>query len=207
MINFNSKINRQGQVQKICIPNRRDVVVAKPKTNIQTNDVTKINRIDEHSIKVANYGSAADVGCSPAPMQTKSETSVTNIDHAGELSNITSTVTRLSPRLEMRLALNNDIMGDEDLISFDPGPTNLSAILRHDLSSYHRFTGRDLISRSASRIVPKEAHISFSQQKNSKMDTPIPNRKKTIQNTWNSSAYVVASMLYFIALQSSFCSY
>lgn len=34
----------------------------------------------------------------------------------------------LSPRLEMRLALNQDIMGDEDLISYDPGP-DLTTIL------------------------------------------------------------------------------
>lgn len=34
----------------------------------------------------------------------------------------------LSPRLEMRLALNHDIMGDEDLISYDPGP-DLTTIL------------------------------------------------------------------------------
>lgn len=96
-----------------------------------------------------------------------------------------------SPRLEMRLALNHDILDDEDLIGFDPGPKNLAAILGRDLSSYHRFTGRDLISRSASRIVPKEAAlISYSQQKNSKMDTPIPNRKKPNPNTWNNSVSV-----------------
>lgn len=93
----------------------------------------------------------------------------------------------LSPRLEMRLALNNDIMGDEDLICYGPGP-DLAAILGHDLSTYHRFTGRDLISRSASRVQPKEACISFSQQKNSKMDTPTPNRKKPSPSTWNNSA-------------------
>lgn len=34
----------------------------------------------------------------------------------------------LSPRLEMRLALNHDILGDEDLISYDPGP-DLTTIL------------------------------------------------------------------------------
>lgn len=34
----------------------------------------------------------------------------------------------LSPRLEMRLALNHDILGDEDLICYDPGP-DLTTIL------------------------------------------------------------------------------
>lgn len=34
----------------------------------------------------------------------------------------------LSPRLEMRLALNHDILGDEDLICYDPGP-DLTRIL------------------------------------------------------------------------------
>lgn len=34
----------------------------------------------------------------------------------------------LSPRLEMRLALNHDILGDEDLICYEPGP-DLTTIL------------------------------------------------------------------------------
>ncbi|XP_058978521.1 mucin-5AC-like [Musca domestica] len=83
----------------------------------------------------------------------------------------------LSPRLEMRLALNQDIMGDEDLISYDPGP-DLTTILVHDLSTFHRLTGRDLLNRSAmNRVQPKEAVISYSQQRNSKMDTPTVNRR------------------------------
>lgn len=98
-----------------------------------------------------------------------------------------SVVVGMSPRLEMRLALNNDIMGDEDLICYDPGP-DLASILGHDLSTFHRFTGRDLISRTASRVQPKEACISFSQQRNSKMDTPTPSRRKPSPSTWNSSA-------------------
>lgn len=105
--------------------------------------------------------------------------------------------TRLSPRLEMRLALNRSILGDEDLINFEPGPPNLEAILGRDLSSYpHRFTGRDLMSRTVNhrRVAPKEANISFCTQKNSKMDTPTPNRKKTSlnPNTWNNSACATA---------------
>lgn len=101
------------------------------------------------------------------------------------------TAIRLSPRLEMRLALNHDILGDEDLISFEPGPANLEAILGRDLSLYHRFTGKDLINRTPinhHRIAPKETNISFCTQKNSKMDTPTPNRRKSNLNTWNSSA-------------------
>ncbi|XP_017095049.2 platelet binding protein GspB isoform X2 [Drosophila bipectinata] len=83
----------------------------------------------------------------------------------------------LSPRLEMRLALNHDILGDEDLICYEPGP-DLTTILGHDLSTFHRLTGRDLLSRSATnRVQPKEAVISFSQQRNSKMDTPTVNRR------------------------------
>lgn len=106
------------------------------------------------------------------------------------------TAIRLSPRLEMRLALNHDILGDEDLISFEPGP-NLEAILGRDLSSYHRITGRDLMSRTTNhhRIAPKEANISFCTQKNSKMDTPIPNRKKSNPNTWNNSACAAAGKI------------
>ncbi|EDX16433.1 GD24611 [Drosophila simulans] len=48
----------------------------------------------------------------------------------------------------------------------------------HDLSTFHRLTGRDLLSRSATnRVQPKEAVISYSQQRNSKMDTPTVNRR------------------------------
>lgn len=132
------------------------------------------------------------------------------IDRVVESSNVTTTkigqetpttptvyqtAIRLSPRLEMRLALNHDILGDEDLISFEPGPANLDAILGRDLLSYRRFTGKDLITRTPNhhRIAPKEANISFlTQQKNSKMDTPTPNRKKTNPNTWNNSGCAVA---------------
>lgn len=49
---------------------------------------------------------------------------------------------------------------------------------RHDLSTFQRRTGRDLLNRSATnRVQPKEAVISFSQQRNSKMDTPTVNRR------------------------------
>lgn len=102
---------------------------------------------------------------------------------------------RLSPRLEMRLALNNDILGDEDLIGYAPGP-DYATILGQDLSAFHRLTGREILSRTGShRIVPKEAQIiSLSQQRNSKIDTPTPNRKKTNLNTWSSSASVVVDV-------------
>jgi hypothetical protein len=36
--------------------------------------------------------------------------------------------------IEMRLAMNNDIMGDEDLLNYQ----NLTSILGRDLSLYHR---------------------------------------------------------------------
>lgn len=153
-----------------------------------------------------SYGNAADTCCTPVPIPGEAKKSVENIDPVAEPSTVpvaevvtpplavpperSPVVVGLSPRLEMRLALNNDIMGDEDLICYAPGP-DLATILGHDLSTFHRFTGRDLISRSASRVQPKEAYISFSQQKNSKMDTPTPNRKKPSPNTWSNSASVV----------------
>lgn len=58
----------------------------------------------------------------------------------------------LSPKLEMRLALNHDILGDEDLISYNPGP-DLTTILGQDLSTYHRMSGKDIImNRIISRV-------------------------------------------------------
>lgn len=174
--------------------------------------------------RATNYGNNADEYFSRAPIShqptpstpqkavdvRKRTTFVDIIDHVVESSNATATrigfeipptatvyqtEIRLTPRLEMRLALNHDILGDEDLISFEPGPANLEAILGRDLSSYHRFTGKDLINRTPNhhRVAPEEAHISFlTQQKNSKMDTPTPNRKKPNSDTWNSSAYATA---------------
>lgn len=147
-----------------------------------TNQTTEPITIIEQPEK--NYGNDADICSTPVQIPGEVENFVENIVHVVEPLNVP--IAGLSPRLEMRLALNNDIMGDEDLICYDPGP-DLATILGRDLSTYHRFTGRDLISRSASRIVPKEALISYCQQKNSKMDTPTPNRKKSNQNTWNNS--------------------
>lgn len=60
---------------------------------------------------------------------------------------------------------------------------------RHDLSTFQRRTGRDLLNRSATnRVQPKEAVISFSQQRNSKMDTPTVNRRPRpqINSSYNS---------------------
>lgn len=105
----------------------------------------------------------------------------------------------LSPRLEMRLAMNRDILYDEDLMNYEPGP-DLTTILGHDLSSYRRMTGKDIIMN---RIVPSSSrtcsprHQQLQQQNggmintsavyqnNSKMDTPIPNRKRLKLPTWN----------------------
>lgn len=137
---------------------------------------------------------------------------------------------RLSPRLEMRLALNHNIMGDEDLMMYEPGP-NLTSILGRDLSTYHRVSGKDIImnrimsrkdgngssinnlntttiSTSTTTITASTNHNnlqthelnsnnlngksdplnSFYQQNNSKMDTPILNRKLS-QRTWSSSGF------------------
>uniref|UniRef100_A0A1B0A1A7 DH domain-containing protein n=1 Tax=Glossina pallidipes TaxID=7398 RepID=A0A1B0A1A7_GLOPL len=119
----------------------------------------------------------------PKPRQTKQPTQATDISNRGDERTTKSPCalagvgSGLSPRLEMRLALNHDILGDEDLICYDPGP-DLTTILGHDLSTFHRLTGRDLLNRSATnRVQPKEAVISYSQQRNSKMDTPTVNRR------------------------------
>lgn len=109
-----------------------------------------------------------------------------------------------TPRsLEMRLAMNNDIMGDEDLMSYAPGP-DLTSILGRDLSSYHRVNGRDIImnqvmnrkdnnSNPSSRLHNQNDNrndplSSYCQQNNSKMDTPILNRR--LPRTWSSSGFV-----------------
>lgn len=98
----------------------------------------------------------------------------------------------LSPRLEMRLAMNRDILYDEDLMNYEPGP-DLTTILGHDLSSYRRITGKDIIMN---RIVSSSSHTNSphhqnggmntlsAQQNNSKMDTPILNRKNLKLPTW-----------------------
>lgn len=118
---------------------------------------------------------------------------------------------RLSPRLEMRLALNHDIMGDEDLINYE-GPS-LTSILGRDLSSYHRITGKDIIMNrimnrkdvinnthcSNKHLEEQEGNKSdlkfSSQQNNSKMDTPILNRKAN-QLTWNNSGFARKGTIY-----------
>jgi hypothetical protein len=102
--------------------------------------------------------------------------------------------------LEMRLAMNNDILGDEDLMNYAPGP-DLTSILGRDLSTYHRLCGRDIImnqimnrmetspsSRSINQSDKNDQLSSSYQQNNSKMDTPILNRKLT--RTWSSSGFV-----------------
>ncbi|XP_055902055.1 uncharacterized protein LOC129938474 isoform X2 [Eupeodes corollae] len=127
--------------------------------------------------KVAKFGTTKT---SP---QNINNSSSTNTNTKTSNSNVNASATAvhhgsgLSPRLEMRLALNHDILGDEDLINYDPGP-DLTTILGHDLTTFHRLTGRDLLTRTASnRVQPKEAVISFCQQRNSKMDTPTVNRR------------------------------
>lgn len=111
----------------------------------------------------------------------------------------------LSPRLEMRLALNRDIMGDEDLINYAPGP-DLTTILGHNLTTYHRMTARDILNHrtvnhrtvtatgmgttTTAVGITKEQLNTISQQRNSKLDTPTPNRKKSSPSTWNSSVSV-----------------
>lgn len=141
-------------------------------------------------------GPLADNGSAPAVMAgdvVNSNVNGVNVEEPLSIQSVPPVV-RLSPRLEMRLALNHDIMGDEDLISYDPGP-NLESILGRDLSTFQKLTGKELLNRSANRIVPKETLISYCQQRNSKLDTPIPSRRKSNQSTWNSSGYVDQSKL------------
>lgn len=184
-------------MRKTYIPNGHDLEKSRPIESTPTTPAptTTMDIVRPIAPYAQNCGSVADI-CSTPALPGEVKKSAENIDHVDDRSNAaaptsplsTQAIAGLSPRLEMRLALNNDIMGDEDLICYAPGP-DLATILGRDLSTYHRFTGRDLISRSASRIVPKEGRISFCQQKNSKMDTPTPNRKKSNQSTWNSSAF------------------
>lgn len=183
-------------MRKTYIPNGHDLEKSRPIESTPTPATpTTMDIVRQPPIVpyARNCGSVADI-CSTPALPGEVKKSAENIDPVDDRSNVATTapptqpIAGLSPRLEMRLALNNDIMGDEDLICYAPGP-DLATILGRDLSTYHRFTGRDLISRSASRIVPKEGRISFCQQKNSKMDTPTPNRKKSNQSTWSSSAF------------------
>lgn len=133
--------------------------------------------------------------------------SQSHIEHAGATQTKPTAAQPLTPTLrtprslEMRLAMNNDILGDEDLMNYAPGP-DLTSILGRDLSTYHRVSGRDIImnqvmnrkdnscpssrfnSQSDNRNDPLS---SFCQQNNSKMDTPILNRK--LQRTWSSSGF------------------
>lgn len=133
----------------------------------------------------------------------------TLLDHVADQTTPTATpnqiqALRTSRSLEMRLAMNNDILGDEDLVSYIPGPNVTTFLVGRDLSSYHRMSGRDIImnrimdrrdtspqqSRTFSQNEKRNDPLSsYSQQKNSKMDTPILNRKAK-QRIWNSSGFV-----------------
>lgn len=110
----------------------------------------------------------------------------------------------LNPRFEMRLAMNQDIICDDNRMAWaDPGP-HLTSILGRDLSSYRRMTVKDIImsrivttsSTSSCRSPPlsnnikcspsnEEASSLYCQQNNSKMDTPTPNRRKLKLPTWS----------------------
>ncbi len=157
------------------------------------------------STPVPGCGSVADkCGASALALQIEKREYQDRTDSVAETpqSVALSQLPRLSPRLEMRLALNHDIMNDEDLMNYDPGP-DLTSILGRDLSSYHRMTGKDIImnrimnrrdiinnyssnNNRTSNSTKNDPMNSFCQQNNSKMDTPILNRKSS-QRTWNSS--------------------
>lgn len=117
----------------------------------------------------------------------------------GNYSAAACSIIGMSPRLEMRLALNRDIMNDEDLINYGNGLD--LAILGLDLSSYRKQTGHEMLNRSPplrftgttmSRAVVASSCSSPQQQQenNSKMDTPTPSRRRASPSTWSSFASV-----------------
>ncbi|XP_055595620.1 uncharacterized protein LOC129746143 isoform X2 [Uranotaenia lowii] len=173
-----------------------------------------------------NYGSAADRCSVSALPRSIGMHSVSGIDRSGALTSFGAVANQsqqgppiltlppppstapppsllygMSPRLEMRLALNHDILGDEDLMGNPPTVTagqDLTTILGPDLSTYHRMSGRDIIMN---RVIPRvnsyssipavvaaatndhnkqlrNGTSSSYLQNNSKMDTPTPNRRK-----------------------------
>uniref|UniRef100_A0A4Y0BPH3 Uncharacterized protein n=2 Tax=Anopheles funestus TaxID=62324 RepID=A0A4Y0BPH3_ANOFN len=153
-----------------------------------------------------NYGSVADRCYASVQLPSTGTHCASDTARFADKANVPI---GLSPRLEMRLALNHDILGDEDLLTYSPGP-DLTAILGRDLSTYHRMNGKDIImNRIVTRVssymniqavatstpVSKpntvEPHGSVTsqamrngmsssyQQNNSKMDTPILHRRKT----------------------------
>lgn len=183
---------------------------------------TPVDTSEAMKIGVINYGRDADTSFVAGPhaarkdvrdyvantgivvsalkaIQSTTATTTTNHHHhhkqqQQQENSSVAFVAGLSPRLEMRLALNRDIMGDEDLINYDPGP-DLTTLLGGDLSTYHRLTGKDLLNRSvvaatSKVILSRQVQTISLQQKNSKMDTPTLNRKKSNLSTWSSSASV-----------------
>lgn len=157
-------------------------------------------------------GNVADRCYASAQLLNSRMDSANDIEHSADRARI-----GFSPRIEMRLALNHDILGDEDLLSYNSG-SDLTAILGPDLSKYHRMNGKDIImnqivtrmssfrniqtvadqsstqtqkqhtstlTRTSIQISKNETSSSY-RQNNSKMDTPIPNRRTNIvPATWN----------------------
>uniref|UniRef100_A0A182WAV6 DH domain-containing protein n=1 Tax=Anopheles minimus TaxID=112268 RepID=A0A182WAV6_9DIPT len=152
-----------------------------------------------------NYGSVADRCYASVQLPSTGTPCASDTARFADKANVPI---GLSPRLEMRLALNHDILGDEDLLTYSPGP-DLTAILGRDLSTYHRMSGKDIIMNrivtrvssymniqavatstpvnnpnsaephgSATSETMKNGMSSSYQQNNSKMDTPILHRRK-----------------------------
>ncbi|XP_053676262.1 uncharacterized protein LOC128726473 [Anopheles nili] len=158
-----------------------------------------------------NYGSVADRCYASVQLPSTEMLYASDTARSADKGNVPI---GLSPRLEMRLALNHDILGDEDLLTYSPGP-DLTAILGRDLSKYHRMSGKDIImnrivtrvssyvniqtvatnatastieesERPSSSQAMRNGMSSSYQQNNSKMDTPIPHRRKVIAPaTWS----------------------
>ena len=138
-------INRQGQGLE---RNHEDYVALKGFTESDSTNTTpsltplaETKEMLKNCSPVENSLNAVDSGFVFAPPLIEPKyTEVTEILEGKQ--NIAQL--GLSPRLEMRLALNHDILGDEDLINYSPAP-DLTAILGRDLSTYHRMTGKDVI--------------------------------------------------------------
>uniref|UniRef100_A0A182QV88 Uncharacterized protein n=1 Tax=Anopheles farauti TaxID=69004 RepID=A0A182QV88_9DIPT len=179
-----------------------DSVSTTPSSNPQAekNETIKTTTPDE------SYGSVADRCYASVQLPTTGMHCASDTAHFADRANAPI---GLSPRLEMRLALNHDILGDEDLLTYSPGP-DLTAILGRDLSKYHRMSGKDIImNRIVTRVssymniqtvatltttsatstaespgpsssqAMRNGTSSSYQQNNSKMDTPILHRRKT----------------------------
>lgn len=124
-------------MRKTYIPNGHDLERNRPIESIRTPVSTTMQVAQPIVLYAPNCGSVADI-CSTPALPGEVKKSVESIDPVDErFSNVTPApaqpIAGLSPRLEMRLALHNDIMGDEDLICYDPGPVDLATVINFEI--------------------------------------------------------------------------